>query len=194
MTEERRRYFRINDSVGVAYRVLGPQEAKIFAEQTRQHGHVADYAANFDNRIGTLLESCRIQSPIAAELIDLINKKLNFVIHQMDIDAELMQKVAYSLHQVNISACGLAFNNKEALTVGDMLQLDMVLHPGELYVVAMAKVIACEPSTDTQGEYFVRLNFEAMNNHDQELLIQHIVKQQSAQLKQQRLRNQTGDP
>lgn len=193
MADERRRYFRIDDSIGIAYRILGAEEAKVFAEQTRGQGHLVDFAANFDNRIQTLLDTCKIESPVAAELCDLINKKLNFVIHQLDIDAELMQKVAYTLRQVNVSACGLACHIDEQLPVGAVLQLDLLLHPGELHVITMAKVVACE-SVESEGEelnYFLRVDFEEIHSNDQELLIQHIVKQQSLQLKKKRLLNQT---
>ena len=105
MTEERRRYFRIDDSMGISYQRLGAAEAKAFALQAREHGSNFDFSANFDNRIQTLLDACKIQTPLAAELIDLVNKKLNFVIRQMDIDSELMHRIAYTLRQVNVSAC-----------------------------------------------------------------------------------------
>lgn len=192
MSDERRRYFRIDDSMGVAYRILGAEEAKIFAEQTRDQGHLVDFAANFDNRIQTLLDTCKIESPVAAELADLINKKLNFVIHQLDIDAELMQKVAYTLRQVNVSACGLACHIDEPLESSSVLQMDLVLHPGELHIVTMAKVIACEAIAEQADgcNYFLRVEFEEIHHNDQELLIQHIVKQQSLQLKKKRLLNQ----
>ncbi|MFA7552612.1 MAG: PilZ domain-containing protein [Spongiibacteraceae bacterium] len=191
---ERRRYFRIDDSMGITYRKLGPEEAKAFALQTQQHGSNFDFAANFDNRIQTLLESCRIQAPIAAELIDLINKKLNFVIRQMDIDTELIHQVAYTVREVNVSACGIAFVNEEYLEKGQQLQLDIVLQPSELHVVVMAEVIECASlPTDSvavtpteQERYYLRLNFSEINPHDQELLIQHIMKRQSAVLKQRR--------
>ena len=195
MTEERRRYFRIDDSIGVAFRVLGDAEARVFAQQTERGSSEVDFAANFDNRIQTLLDSCRIQSPIAAELVDLVNKKLNFVIRQMDIDANLMQKVAYTLREVNVSACGMAFANEEELHKGQQLQLDILLHPSELHIVAMAEVVACSPLSvdDAKGDHccFIRLNLTQINSHDQEVLIQHIVKRQSALLKQRR--NQRGE-
>lgn len=195
MSDERRRYFRIDESMGVAYRVLGVEEAKVFAEQTRDQGHLVDFAANFDNRIQTLLDTCKIESPVAAELAGLINKKLNFVIHQLDIDAELMQKVAYTLRQVNVSACGLACHIDEPLKKGAVLQMDLVLNPGELHIVIMAKVIACEAmhQQEQEPDYFLRVEFEEIHHGDQELLIQHIVKQQSLQLKKKRLLNQTND-
>ena len=190
MSEERRRYFRIDDSMGVSYRKLGSEEAKAFVQQAREHGDNFDYAANFDNRIESLLESCKIQSPMAAELIGLMNKKLNFVISQMDVDSDLMQKIAYTLREVNVSACGMAFANEEEMQKGQQLQLDILLHPSELHIVAMAEVVACSPLAvdDAKDKLccFIRLNLTQINSHDQELLIQHIVKRQSALLKQRR--------
>ena len=195
MTEERRRYFRIDDFMGLSYRRLGAEEAKAFARQAREHGNNFDYAANFDNRIQTLLDACRIQSPLAAELVDLMNKKLNFVIQQMDIDSALMQNIAYTMKQVNVSACGMAFANEEPLEKGQQLQLDIILHPSELHVTAMAQVVDCVP-LDIEDAVdgmccFVRLDFTEINSNDQELLIQHIVKRQAALLKQRRHEQQT---
>lgn len=192
MNDERRRYFRIDETMGVSYRLLSEAEAKAFAKQ-RNKGEV-DYSANFDNRIQTLLDACRIQAPIAAELIDLVNKKLNFVIHQMDIDTHLMQQVAFSLQKVNVSACGMAFHCEENLALGKKLQIELLLHPGELRVTSLAQVVASSAALDGgEQDYFIRVEFQQMTNHDQELLIQHIVKGQSVQLKKQRLLSEQED-
>lgn len=189
MNDERRRYFRIDDALGVYCRKLSPEEVSGFAARAAEHGGNFDFASNFDNRIQTLLDSCRIQTPIAAELLDLINKKLNFVIQQMDVDSEILQNIAYQLKQVNVSACGLAFVSEQRFDRGDMVQLDLLLKPGDLHVVSMAEVIACEQLESQPGEeqqFFLRLNFREINNNDQELLIQHVVKRQSNQLKERR--------
>ena len=207
MREERRRYFRINDSMGISYRQLGPAEAKALALQTKQRGINFDFAANFDNRIQTLLDACRIQSPLAAELIDLVNKKLNFVIQQMDIDADLIHRVAYTVREVNVSACGMAFVTDDLLAVGQQLQLDIILQPSELHIVLLAQVVdssaltydefgvcnesgAGEQSSENPG-YFTRLNFIEIHSADQEMLIQHIVKRQSTLLKERRREKNT---
>lgn len=190
MTEERRRYFRIDDSMGISYELLGSEEAKVFARQSNEHGGNFDYASHFDNRIQTLLESCKLQTPIASELLDLLNKKLNFVIQQMDVDAELMHKIAYTLRQVNVSACGIAFATEEMLEPGQLLKLDIMLQPTELHVVALAEVVESSviglEDIEGNSSCFVRLNFTEINSNDQELLIQHMVKKQSAQLKLRR--------
>ena len=190
MKEERRRYFRIDDSMGVSYRCIGSEEAKAFAKQSQKQGGVFDFAANFDNRIQTLLDACKIQAPIAAELIDLVNKKLNFVIAQMDVDSGFMRQIGFSPKSVNVSACGMAFANEEALEKGQLLQLEIMLQPSDLHLVVIAQVVDCVPLDVDQvvGDLscFVRLNFTEVNSHDQELLIQHVVKRQSEILKQKR--------
>ncbi|WP_019529602.1 PilZ domain-containing protein [Dasania marina] len=191
MNDERRRYFRIDENLRVSYRLVSDAEAQVFSKQTKNDRDGINYAANFDNRIQTLLDACRIQAPIAAELIDLVNKKLNFVIQQMDIDAGLMQKVAYSLRQVNVSACGMAFPCEELLPEGRYVQLDILLSPGDLHIVILAEVLGCsEAEEGAEAAYIARVNFSNVNNNDQELLIQHIVKGQSNQLKRQRLQSE----
>ena len=170
--------------------MLGVDEAEAFAKRSKEQGGNFDYASHFDNRIQTLLDSCKIQSPVAGELLDLMNKKLNFVIQQMDVDSELMHKIAYTLREVNVSACGMAFANEEELKKGQRLQLDISLQPSDFHLVAMAEVVDCVPLSvdEAQGDCncFVRLNFLEINPNDQELLIQHVVKRQSLQIKEQR--------
>jgi c-di-GMP-binding flagellar brake protein YcgR len=199
MTEERRRYFRIDDSIGISYRRMSAEEAEAFIRQAGEQGGEFDIAANFDNRIETLVDACRIQSPLAAELVDLINKKLNFVIQQMDINSELINQISYTLRAVNVSACGMAFECDEVFEKGQILQLDIMLHPSELRLVALVEVVDCSAHItgsnpqQSEGGYFVRLNFTKINSHDQELLIQHIVKRQSLLLKQRRHRMSESD-
>lgn len=194
MQEERRRYFRIDDSIGIAYRCLGEAEAKAFIQEAKNHSGNFDFTANFDNRIHTLLDACKVQSPIAAEILDLLNKKINFMMSQMDVDADLMRNVAFAIQAVNISACGMSFANDESLSVGQVLQVDIVLHPSELHLVAIGKVVQCSElamESAVEGKsHFLRVDFTEMSHTDQELLIQHVVKKQSEQLKQRRFENQ----
>ena len=190
MKQERRHYFRIDDSMGVSYRCIGSEEAGALAKQSQKHNGAFDFSANFDNRIQTLLDTCKIQAPIAAELIDLVNKKLNFVIAQMDVDSGFMRQIGFSPKSVNVSACGMAFANEEALEKGQLLQLDIMLQPSDLHLTVIAQVIDCVALDQDQvvGDLccFVRLGFTEINSNDQELLIQHIVKRQSEMLKQRR--------
>jgi len=184
MLEERRKYFRIDDSVGLAFSLLGAEEAKLFVAEVKQNNGAIDYAANFDNRIHTLLGACKVQSPLAAELLDLLNKKLNFIVSQLEVEGAPSTPVEFRVSAVSISACGMGFVDKQPLQAGQILKLDLRLSPEELTIVTLAKVVACEALE--QGEYFLRLSFPQISPTDEELLIQHVVKKQSAQLRQRR--------
>ncbi|MBN4055153.1 PilZ domain-containing protein [bacterium AH-315-K03] len=190
MKEERRRYFRIDDTLGISYRLLGAEEAKAFVRESAHQGGNFDFISNFDNRIQTLLGACKVQSPIAAELLDLINKKLNFVIEHMDVDTQIARHITFQSRSVNISACGMAFPNEHALETGNVLQLDILLSPSNLHIVTMATVVACHEmdhdSCSPMLPHYVRIDFTQINHNDQEVLIQHVVKRQSAYLKQRR--------
>jgi hypothetical protein len=192
MMEERRKYFRIDDLLGLSFSLLGAEEAKLFVEEVKQNNGAIDYAANFDNRIHTLLDACKVQSPLAAELLDLLNKKLNFIVSQFDVDQHASPAVDYQMTEVNISACGMGFVEARLLQAGQILKLDLRLSPEELTIVTLAKVVACEALDG--GLYFLRLSFPQISTTDQELLIQHVVKKQSAQLRQRRRESELAAP
>ncbi len=187
MVEERRRYFRVTDDVGISCRLLTEQEAQAYGRAATETPGGFDFVSNFDNRIHTLLDACKVQSPVAAELLGLMNKKLNFVIQQMGLDAELINRVAYSMRQANISACGVAFGHDQALPAGQQVELDIMLQPEEIRLSTLATVVGCDAlPADEQVDglgFFVRLNFDSINATDQELLIQHVVKRQSKLLR-----------
>ena len=197
MIEERRRYFRIDDTLGICLRVLGPHEAQAFVRETAKQGSNFDFISNFDNRIQTLLDACKVQTPLAAEIIDLMNKKLNFIIRQLDVEDELIKHVAFEPCAVNISACGIAFAHQHYLEADTALQLDIQLTPSDLHIVTLATVVVCKemdhPTCTEQKPFYLRLDFSQINDSDQELLIQHVVKRQSEQLKRKRRQNASDD-
>lgn len=192
MQQERRRYFRVNDAVGVYFQTLSTEQATSFRQELLSGSPQFDYASHFDNRIHTLLESCRVQSPLAAELIDLLNKKLNLVIAQLDMDTELMHKTAYTMREVNVSACGMAFAVENPPAANSQLELALMLYPQEIEVSILARVVAVEPCSDDADDprQFIRLDYEAIRATDQEVLIQHIVRRQGTLLKQRRQQQQ----
>ncbi|HUH37807.1 MAG TPA: PilZ domain-containing protein [Spongiibacteraceae bacterium] len=179
--QERRRFFRVTDSVGVALQPIGDAEAQALAERIQGGLAGLDYVSHFDNRIHALLDALKLQNPVAAELLDLLNKKLDCVIAQADIDVEQLRQVAYNLREVNISACGVALACDPPLAVGQHLQMELVLNPSQAQLTVLGLVVASD--SHAQG-CFCRIDFVAISNADQELLIQHVVRRQSKVLKQ----------
>jgi c-di-GMP-binding flagellar brake protein YcgR len=195
MRKERRRFFRIDDILRVGYELLADDAVE--EEIMHDDCDICIVASNFDNRIKTLLDTAAIQTPAVAELVDLVNKKLNFVIDHLDIGDKLHAGVQHCLRSANLSACGIAFADDTALEVGDRVKLDMVLQPDELHVRVIAVVVSCEEFSgeglEESGSYFIRFDFDRIIDADQELLIQHTVKRQSRQLKALREELESGE-
>lgn len=181
--DEQRRFFRLNDSLKVSYRKLRKDDFK--ANENPSRGDVLGLGVNFDNRVQELLDTCKAQLPEIAELLDMVNQKLTRVVDLLDIDDDDddAQHVTYKLRQVNISACGMAFQIEERLDVGQMLSLDLILGPdkdSEEQVSTPATVVTCDdlPQAEHGNQFYIRLNFVHFKPEAQQRLIQYLTKRQ----------------
>lgn len=173
--KERRQFFRIENSLGFSYQRISDAEAKQRQVQLQNNArlHTLD---GFESRIRSLIEASRVQTPNVAELADLLNKKLNLLITQLEIDQGLLMHGPNKLCDVNISACGMAFQVDEAIPEGERLLIELQLLPDETRLQIVARSIGCSHKGDG---YYIRLEFHDMAVDDQELLIHHIVQHQS---------------
>lgn len=171
---DRRRYFRISDSLGVAYKVISDEhlgEDRVQAEPVRVFQLLEEQDRHIDQLLGRLND----RDPLVAELARALNQKLNSLVNQLEMESRLIEQIAHRVCEVNISACGLGFPVEEAMVPGTSVQLDLVLLPERQRLLTEAMVISCEPRVE--GHY-ARLDFVDMAPGDQEMLIQHIVKRQ----------------
>ena len=186
MSDERRRFFRINDTLGVAYRVLTPEEVEASGENNGPV-NVFSLLANYDTVLNEQLAALKTKSPGLEAIFSSINKKINCLINHLEMESRLVERLAHKIKEVNISACGIAFQAEGELAEGTDVSLDIVLQPSERHIFTFGKVVGCEMVGRSKRDgYYVRINFYGMSNSDQELLIQHIVQRQSTQLRSQR--------
>lgn len=174
---DRRRFFRITDRLGVSYRVLEPSEINDDLPSTiaRATHLIAGYNQVIEDSLAALSDQ-----PAVAAAIDALNKKLDCMLSQIELDNVMVQKMAHKMCEVNISACGMAFIIDESLQSNDILHLDLFFKPDDLHVVAKGRVIDCEPA---EQAYYLRIEFVEMSQTDQERLIQHIVQRQGMLLR-----------
>lgn len=184
--DERRRFFRINDAIGVAYRQLSAEELDQ-GSVTVAHGVSSDpqvLLQSADKTIQTLLPLVRVKQPEVAELLEAMDQKLSFLVDQFEVESRLVERIAHRVHEVNISACGMALVVDEPLVLGSVLALDLLLRPSDVHIHTRGVVVACQlaardQAEAMQGSHYVRMEFRGMGITDQELLIQHIVQRQS---------------
>ena len=192
MQRDRRRYFRINDTLGVAYRVLSQEEVEQSDDLDKRPVDARNIIAGFDNQIDQLLLQLRPKDPVVTELVEILNKKLNSILDQLNLESDLVQRIAHKVQEVNISACGMAFVVDEELPSGTVLSLDLLLLPANLHVFTRGIVIDSTAVESGDG-FHARLEFSGMESQDQEVLIQHIVQRQSHLIRSLRDPQESGD-
>lgn len=175
MSQEKRRYFRINDQVGLAFEWLDVKEAAAYGDSTQDEDGNA--------KIGRLLDELRRESPKIAEVCAAINTKLDQVLQRLELESETLTRVLGRIREVNISACGLGFVSDQMAQVGRHMRCELALTPSDKTIVTRGVLVACDA---VAGGYYWRVDFYSMSRASQEQLIQHIVQRQSAQLKNRR--------
>lgn len=180
MKHEKRRYFRINETIGLSYELLDSGGSD---ERGDKRVDIWSLMSEQDEKIEKLLLDVGAESPKIAELIRAFNQKLERVVGQIVMDSRLVDRLANKVKEVNISACGMGFYSDGEITLGSRLKLEIQLFPGERIIHTNGRVIGCDPA---ESGFFWRIDFFDMTNAAQEQLIQHIVQRQSAQLKELR--------
>lgn len=102
-----------------------------------------------------------------------------------DVMAQGFQFSENETRDVNISASGMAFNCEDALKEGDYLAIRILLVSSSTAIVTYGKVVYCRNSNpnETQYPYFVGAHFVDMADDDRELLVKHVNKKRSQQIR-----------
>lgn len=184
--EERRRYFRVNDTIHLLHRVVD-------ASKVVQHSHVSnDVLGSYsltaaldvlNQEAAALAPRLERRDPEIVEYLKLIDNKINLI-----AQAIACQEHEFSEHdkkEVNLSASGLAFSNNNAIAVGACLELRMLLTSCLAVIVAYARVVQCKDIAKDNPEhpYLICVEYINMNEEDRELLIKHAIKKQMQQLR-----------
>lgn len=171
---EKRRYFRINEKVGLAFEWLDAKDVETDAAlQLRED----------DVKIKNLLAVLGKESPKVAELCAALNDKLDSIIRRLDLESETLTRVVSRIREINISACGLGFVSDQPAQVGRHMRCELELTPVGKTIITRGVLVACDTLA---GGFYWRVDFYGMSRASQEQLIQHIVQRQSAQLKNRR--------
>jgi hypothetical protein len=185
-TEDRRRFFRIDDEVNLFYRKI---DAKLLNEPHRISDNILNSCS-----LTTALEMMSQDSlvlmhrleknlPDVAEYLKLIDAKINLLAQAITMQGFQFEET--ETRNVNISATGIAFNCEEALQEGDYLEIKLMLVSSMAVIVTYGRIVyrMNSPSADGQYPYFVGVDFINMKDEDRELLIKYVVKKQLQQIR-----------
>lgn len=192
---ERRRYFRINDRVGLSYRLVGANGGTDYQEAVN---HIEIEASRvvktLNDELDKALDILWQSNASVANALVLLNRKLDFLAADLNPAFVRHQDIAQELVQVNISACGVAFQCAQYFSAGQQLELKIQLKPTNELVKAVGLVIACDPAQESgENRYLARIDFINIGLSSEESLIQHIVKRQSSQIGAEKARDKEPD-
>lgn len=184
MVDERRRYFRIQDTIELGYRLLTAEELEE-PEALLGRGELLD---GVEKEIATLLLQFQSRHPDMVRILELLNRKVDLVHHMIEQEKRLDMTHEYEIRQVDISGCGAAFPVEDAYRAGDLLLVQIILPAPFRPVRVIASIVSCKPLQKPleRMRHMARVEFTHMLEKDQELLIQYLMKRQVTELKARR--------
>jgi len=180
--KERRRYFRINDIIGITYSALeGGEEFKTGIESEASMP-MMELLAEVDQNFNQVTNVLWHEKPAIAQALGLLNRKISIIAaHAMQTEDQAID--SYEDQMVNISGCGMAFHSTEKFPVDTALKISTVLKPSNIKLNFTAKVVGCEEGpAGLDQPFWIRVSLDNDNAGAQEQLIQHIVQKQCSQI------------
>lgn len=188
--EEKRRYFRVSDTINLLHKVIDETNLE-------QLSHISDDVlgnCSLAAALDVLNEEARMMAPRLErrdpeffEYLKLIDTKIGLIAQALALKDEHFSK--HDKHDVSLSGSGLAFSNDQALAVGTLLEMRMVLTSCLAVIVVFGRVVQCKDTaaSNSDNPFEVCVEYINMKEEDRELLLKHVVKRQLQQLRDKNL-------
>ena len=191
MSKERRRFFRIEDIVGLHSQVIEKKELEQRLESFWNDQHQFSLRNEFNYKLEqhqSDLQHIKNKTPELGRYLAVLQEQLDLL-----TDKILAGDNSFPTREtnVNISAQGISFTSNEQVNKDDIVELNLLLLPSQLKIVIFANVVDCHQNDNTQGEYTIALNFEHIHEADREILVKHVHGKQLKSLGAARLEENT---
>lgn len=191
MSDEKRNFFRIDDTIGLTYSTIEGDDEQPAADAEQGDFPLTRLFAEIDRKFNRLANNLYHENPGLAEALGLLNQKISAIAARA-LQEENQPVGPYREQKVNISASGIAFHSAEPIPAETRVRFSAALKPSNIVLNFTGRVICCEPSSDFPAlPYWIRISIDGDNATAQEQLIQHIVQKQGAQLARA---NEDSDP
>lgn len=182
-TSERRRFFRIDDTISLSYTSITEETADKGLRSTGQISSEYALAATLDvlsQEAIRIMQHLEKQNSDFLELYKVLDAKINAIAQAVTFAGRNIN--AESGQEVSLSASGLAFQQSTPLEIGQNLAIEMYLPSTLGFFLVYARVINC--LSLESGNYSISVEYTQVREEDQELLIKHVVRKQWQQLRE----------
>lgn len=175
MTDERRRFYRIDDQVSLALKPISEIDIDARLGEFWANQHAFSIRNNYNFEIEQhIADFHKIEKsmPELARYLGVLQKQIDLITEQLtreDSRLALVQKTA------NLSAQGIAYYGDDSLEPNSLAELNLKLLPSGFMLVIIARVIDFQTALNhAQGNNRISLDFEHIQEADREILIKYI--------------------
>jgi c-di-GMP-binding flagellar brake protein YcgR len=188
-TEERRRFFRIDDDVYLEYRQLDEEDYQARLKQApdvrQDSSGLALQLHSLTAQSSSILSQIRKRDPEVGQYLAIIDRKLELLSRAL-LGSQLSH-ISGPNAPVNLSGNGIAFFSTEPLQPDSKLELRLMLFPGHTQVNTLGRVVHCNALPgDTPHPYRIGVEFTHIAEIAREALVRHTLELQSARLRQKK--------
>lgn len=173
-SKERRRYFRIDDVIGLKSEVIEQQHVEQRLQNFQANQHEYSMLNEFNYQIEQHradLKHIKEKMPEVGRYLEVLQKQLDLLTDRLLQDEDGFTETE---KKVNLSAQGLSFYSDESVHQGDIAELHLRLLPERHKIVIFARVISCTHENNDLGKHRISLDFEHIQEADRELLVKHV--------------------
>ena len=187
-SRERRRSYRLDDSIRLRVRVLDTDDIDHAMQEFDSNRQQYRFQSNFLNELETRerqLDLIKRRDPEVGSYLEYLGQQIAKLIDQLGSDTETdnEQGVGHEAF-VNISSTGIRFLTRQALSSGMLVELGMLLPTTLTQIMVIAEVVRSEKNA--VGEWSVSLQYTRIDEDDREAIIGHMAKAQQLQLQVKR--------
>jgi ribosomal protein S8 len=188
MTDDRRRFFRINDEAEISFKTITDEKYQEWKHGQGNGESNEDEEGNaltkLNSEINMTLAHLKNQQPESAKICELLNQKIDLALKSNHEAHGFIDN--NELKAINLSACGIAFHTDQFIPENENILLQLKLKPSNIAIMTTGKVVHVEQG---QSENVVRVDFQNLGDNNQDILIQHLFQVQRRELKKQRDNN-----
>lgn len=187
--DDRREYFRVNDAVRLTIRSVSEEELPALLECLDQNitGNftIMSSLSAISAEMAASMRRIEINQPDVAAYLKALDRKIA-VLGRALIASE-NELVMEEAHPVNLSAGGMGVLVNEKYQSGQPVEIKMLLFPSFTGVLTYGTVIDSTPLAPEEAKegysYRVRIEFTHMREQDRDLVIRHVLRCQSNELR-----------
>lgn len=169
--QERRRYFRIDDEVGLLTTPVPTQdEARIMAgfdDEKAPLSLINELRSVRDMHLPQR-RSLEYKFPTVAAYVRMLESQIDMLALAIEDDEGF---VAAPNSRVNLSAQGVSFDDGEPLEIGSLVEVKLTLFPDLIRIRTLARVVRCEADPSCKS---TALDFTHLRDADREAIIRHV--------------------